>query len=98
MLKITVLEESAAVVIKLEGRLGGAWTTELARTWKTLAPSLNSRKCSLDLCDVTYVDRDGRHLLREIYEQSGASFVSNTPLSKQFAADATRIGEQENES
>ena len=98
MLKITVLDEPAAVAIKLEGRLGGAWTTELDRTWKTLAACLNSRKCSLDLCDVTYVDRDGRDLLREIYKQSGASFVSNTPLSKQFAVDAMRLGEQENES
>lgn len=98
MLKITVLEEPAVVAIKLEGRLGGAWTTELARTWKLLVPSLNSRKCSFDLCNVTYVDADGRQLLREIYEQSGASFISNTPLSKQFAADAMRIGDQENES
>jgi hypothetical protein len=47
---------------------------------------------------VTYVDTDGRHLLREIYQQSGAAFVFNTPLSKHFAADAVRAGEQENES
>lgn len=98
MLKITVLEEPTAVAIKLEGRLVGPWTTELAQTWETLASSLNSRKCSIDLCDVTYVDPDGRHLLRKIYKQSGAFFVSNTPLSKQFAADAMGIGEQENES
>ncbi len=30
MLKITVLEEPEVVAIKLEGRLGGPWTTELA--------------------------------------------------------------------
>jgi ABC-type transporter Mla MlaB component len=97
MLKITVLEQPEAVAIKLEGRLGGPWTTELARTWKSLFPSLNSRKCSLDLCDVTWVDTEGRHLLREIYEQSGADFVSNTPMSKYFAAVAMRIDGTENE-
>ncbi len=97
MLKITVLEEPEVVAIKLEGRLGGPWTTELARTWKTLVTSLDSRKCSLDLCDVTYVDADGRQLLREIYEQSGAAFVSNTPLSDYFAEEAMRKGAQEDE-
>ncbi len=97
MLKITVLDRPEAVSIKLEGRLGGPWATELARTWNSLFPSLNSRKCSLDLCDVTWVDTDGRHLLREIYEQSGAAFVFNTPMSKHFAAEAMRSGEQENE-
>ncbi len=98
MLKITVLEKPEAVAIKLEGRLGGPWTIELARTWKALAPSLNSRRCSLDLCDVTYVDTGGRHLLREIYEESRAAFISNTPLSEHFAADAMRAAERENES
>ncbi len=98
MLKISVLEGPKVVAIKLEGRLGGPWATELARTWKSLLPSLNSRKCSLDLCDVTYVDTDGRQLLREIYAQSGATFVSNTPLSEHFAIEAMNAGEQENES
>ncbi len=92
MLKITVLEKTEAVAIKLEGRLGGPWTTELDRTWKTVASSLGSRKLSLDLCDMTYADAEGQRLLHEIYENSEAAFVTNTPLSMYFATEAMSSG------
>ena len=97
MLKITVQEEPEAVAIKLDGRLAGPWTAELDRTWKALAVSLGSRKLALDLCDMTYADTGGRQLLREIYESSGAAFVTKTPLSKYFATEAMSAGERENE-
>jgi len=97
MLKITVLEKPKAVSIKLEGRLGGPWTTELDRTWKSLTSHLGPRKVSLDLCDMTYADFNGKQLLREIHEESGALFVADNPLSKHFAAEAMSAGERENE-
>jgi hypothetical protein len=94
MLKITVLERPEIVAIKLEGRLGGPWTTELDRTWKTLASSLGSRRLSLDLCDMTYADIEGQRLLRKIFECSEAAFVTSTPLSKHFAAEAMSAHER----
>jgi hypothetical protein len=94
MLKITVLEEPDVVAIKLDGRLGGPWTTELDRTWKTLTPSLGPRKLSLDLCDMTYADSEGQQLLRKIFERGNATFVANTPLSKHFAAEAMSAGKK----
>lgn len=97
MLKISVLEESEAITIKLDGRLGGPWTAELDRTWKALSSSLGSRKLSVDLCDMTYAEKDGRLLLREIYEKSGAVFVTNNPLSNHFAAEAMRTGDEKSE-
>lgn len=95
MLKITVLETPETVTIKLEGRLGGPWVTELDRTWRVLASSLDSKGVCIDLCDMTWADADGKHLLREIYEKSRAAFVSNTPLSRYFAAEAMGVGEKE---
>ena len=95
MLRITVLEKSKAVAIKLEGRLGGPWTTELDRTWKSLASSLGPRTVSLDLCDMTYADARGRQLLREIHEESGALFLADNPPSKHFATEAMSVGEKE---
>jgi hypothetical protein len=94
MLKITVLEKPDLVAIKLDGRLGGPWTTELYRTWRSLASSLGYRKLCLDLCDMTYADTDGQQLLRQIYETSNAAFATSTPLSKYFAAEAMKVGEK----
>ena len=88
MLRITIREDSEVIAIKLDGRLGGPWASELDRTWKILASSLGSRKVSLDLCNMTYADADGRKLLREIHEGSGASFIANNPLSEHFAKEA----------
>lgn len=94
MLKITVLEEPDVIAIKLDGRLGGPWTTELDRTWKNLASSLGYRKLCLDLCNMTYADTEGQQLLREIFERGNATFVASTPLSKHFAAEAMSAGEK----
>jgi hypothetical protein len=46
---------------------------------------------------MTYAEKDGRLLLREIYEKSGAVFVTNNPLSNHFAAEAMRAGDEQNE-
>jgi hypothetical protein len=97
MLKITVLEDPEIIAIKLEGRLGGPWATELDRTWRGLCPSLGTKRVSVDLCGMTWADQDGKRLLHEIYEKSGAAFVANTPLSKYFAAEAMRVGGMERE-
>jgi hypothetical protein len=97
MLKITVLETPETVTIKVEGRLGGPWVTELDRTWRGLAISLDSREISVDVHEMTWADGDGKRLLREIYEKSGAAFVGNTPLSKYFAAEAMGVGEKKRE-
>jgi len=96
MLKISVLEAPEVVTIKLDGRLGGLWTRELDRIWRGLALSLNPRTLSVDLCDVTYVDTEGNQLLRKIYNESDVIFVTNTPLSRYFAAEAMCIAKKEN--
>ncbi len=93
MLRVTILEGPGAITIKLDGRLAGAWAAEVDRTWLGLAARCDSKTISLDLCDMTYADAAGIRSLRAIYAASGAAFVTNTPLSKDFAADAMRPAE-----
>ena len=76
--------------MKLAGRIAGPWAAEFERTWRELEQSLNSRKLSLDLREVTYADEAGRKLLREIYGRTGAEMWGDSPLTKYFVEEAMR--------
>jgi anti-anti-sigma regulatory factor len=80
MLRITIDETNDAMAIKLEGRIAGPWAEELGHAWAEAAPRLSSRKLFIDICNVTYVDKSGEQVLRNIYAQTGASFAATTPL------------------
>lgn len=75
--------------MKLEGRMIGPWVAECRRAWAALESSLSTRALTLDLCGVTFVDESGLELLREIYRATGASMLTNSPLTKHFAEQAT---------
>lgn len=90
VLKISVQDSSDSVTVQLAGKIAGPWTAEFERTWQGLAQSLNSRKLSLDLREVTYVDEAGRKLLREIYRKTGAEILGDSPLTKHFIEEAMR--------
>jgi ABC-type transporter Mla MlaB component len=73
------------MVIRLEGRLAGPWAAELVRVWAEKAPLLNQRRTAVDLRSVTYVDDQGKRVLREIYEQSHAELIASTPWTRYLA-------------
>jgi hypothetical protein len=85
MLRITIHETDDAMAIQLEGRIAGPWVAELGHAWAEAAPRLASRKLSLNLRDVTYVDIGGKQVLRNIYAQTGATLLATSP-STQFLA------------
>ena len=95
MLRITIHETSETLAVVLEGRLAGAWVAELKRAWTEAAVRVNMRPVSLDLRDVTYADEDGKRVLREIEEQTGAALIANTQWTKHLAAEIS--GENPNE-
>jgi anti-anti-sigma regulatory factor len=95
MLKITVHEDQRMHTIKLDGRIGGPWVEELERTSAALAASLGSKKLLLDLRDVTFADGNGRKLLREIYQETHAAFLTDSPLTKYFADEAMQPRKRE---
>jgi hypothetical protein len=90
MLRITILGGQTLETILLEGKIVGPWVEEFDRTWRAHAPSLGSKKLQLDLRGVDFVDAEGSKLLREIYRQTKASFLTSSPWTQHFADDAMR--------
>lgn len=88
MLRITIDDEANPVRLKLEGRITGPWVAELDRSWQSLGPSLGGKKLCVDLCGVTYIDREGRRILADMYRQTHAQFETDTPLAEYFAEEA----------
>ena len=88
MLRITIQDEAAKVTLKIEGRIVGPWAAELGRTWRSLGPSLSNKALSVDLCGVSYIDREGRGILADIYRHTHAQFETDTPLMEYFVQEA----------
>ena len=94
MLRITLEEETDAVILKLEGRLAGPWAAELGRLWEEKAPTLTTKKISLDLRATTFADERGISILKTIYSQTGAAFLTGTPWTQYLAAEVAGTNSQ----
>jgi len=81
MLKITTLMNAESTVLRLEGRLAGPWVQELERCWDSTVGTPTNHPLSLDLSAVTYVDSDGKELLKRIHQQ-GATLVASGCLTR----------------
>jgi anti-anti-sigma regulatory factor len=69
MLKITIHNSTNAATLNLEGRLAGPWVEELERSWRAVKDDSAEKPVIVDLCEVTFVDAEGRKLLSSMYEQ-----------------------------
>lgn len=88
MLRISVTDNTNSTTVKLEGKVVGPWVEELRTCWLSLATSLGTRALCLDLRGVSFVDAEGKELLREIYQKNSARFLADTPLTQYFAETA----------
>jgi anti-anti-sigma regulatory factor len=89
MLRVTISQNHLEfVTLKIEGKLAGKRVSELHRAWQDFAPSLGSRRLSVDLRGATFVDAAGKRALAEIHSETGATFLADTPLTKYFAEQA----------
>ena len=96
MLKITTLTDTESTTFRLEGRLAGPWVQELERCWMSTVGMKKRHLFSVDLSAVTYVDSDGKDLLKKIHQQ-GAKFVASGCLTNCLVreiAQAVRSGER----
>ncbi|MDR3735778.1 MAG: STAS domain-containing protein [Acidobacteriaceae bacterium] len=84
-LRITFQEYPKSVVLKLEGRIVGPWSDELIVAWAEFALSHRVQNMAVDLREVTYIDASGMQVLRQIYRETSAEIVANTPLTESFA-------------
>lgn len=90
-MRITIQEEApTSITLKIEGRVTGPKVPELHRAWQDLATSLGSRRLSVDLRGVTFIDLAGRSVLAEIHNKTNADFLADTPMTKYFADEAKR--------
>jgi anti-anti-sigma regulatory factor len=78
-----VHDEPEKLIMKLEGKMVGAWVSECRRAWTTLSSSVSTGKLALDLRGLTFVDESGLDLLREIYRATRAGHHD------EFASDQT---------
>ena len=88
-LRITFQDTDEAVEMRLEGRVAGPWASELDRVWLDTAPRVAAKKLIIDLHNVTYADAAGKNVLKAIYAQTHAEFVTNTPWASFLAEEVT---------
>ena len=86
MLKITVSREESITNLVIEGKLAGPWVAELDASWE--AEKAKSSQISVDLGSVTFIDADGRALLKRIYQQGGR-LVAKGCLTRAIVAEVT---------
>lgn len=75
--------------------MAGPWAEELSRTWAEVAPTIGTRKISLDLCNTTYADAAGIGVLRGIYGMTAAQIVTSSPWTQYLAEEITRVNANE---
>jgi CRP-like cAMP-binding protein len=97
MLMITYQKADHGVVLKLEGRLTGPWSEELASFWAQTVPRLLRQKLSIDLRDLTYADFRGRDVLRTIYPQTHPDLITRSPLTRHLADEIRSGGKNHSE-
>jgi anti-anti-sigma regulatory factor len=74
MMKIEMNELDDQLILQVEGRLAGAFVPELEQCWQNARRSQPNRKVSVDLKNVTCVDRSGRYLL-QLMHSNGVGFL-----------------------
>jgi len=81
MLRITITETATEQRWTLEGRLVGPWVGELRTSWKNRHRAQNGRTCTVDLSEVTCIDKSGLQLLRAMTRE-GTRFIATGIYTK----------------
>jgi hypothetical protein len=81
VLKITITDLSDEQRWSLQGQLVGQWTIVLQSTWREARHAEDTRRCIVELIEVTSIDRNGEAVLAEIMSQ-GAEFIAGDVYTK----------------
>jgi anti-anti-sigma regulatory factor len=92
MLKITTLTNAESTTLRLEGRLAGPWVQELERCWDAVVCTTTNHPQTVDLSSVTYVDSDGKDLLKKIHRQ-GAKLVASGCLTSCIVNEIAHVAQ-----
>jgi anti-anti-sigma regulatory factor len=86
MLRITIHDRAPMTSFVLEGKLVGPWVKELKQCWQEAVTDDPSTPLLVDLAAVTFVDHDGRALLKQMRHQ-GVRLLSHGVLIDAIVAD-----------
>lgn len=86
MLRITIHDHAPMTSFVLEGKLVGPWVKELKQCWQAAVADDPSTSMLVDLAAVTFVDYDGRVLLKQMRRQ-GVRLSSQGVLIDAIVAD-----------
>ncbi|MGA3018385.1 MAG: hypothetical protein ABSF62_14795 [Bryobacteraceae bacterium] len=89
MLKITLHDHPNQLRFRLEGKLAGAWVSELRQCWLTAASTTRGRVILLDLGEVDFVDAEGQTLLVDMVRH-GVQLKAVTPFIRSLVAEIER--------
>jgi hypothetical protein len=81
VLKITITDLSDEQRWSLQGQLVGQWAAELKSTWRESRHVGDTRRCIIELIEVTSIDRKGEAVLAEIMSQ-GVKFIASDVYTK----------------
>ena len=73
MMRIHETEEGGKLILQVQGKLAGPFVAVLESRWQKASGREDIHRVSVDLQDVTCVDRAGRRLLQSMY-CAGVSF------------------------
>lgn len=80
MLRIETHQEPEITSFTIEGKLMGAWVSELEKCWQA-ATTNGACKFKVNLSEVAFIDSQGKELLTRMYRQ-GARLVPSGCLMK----------------
>ena len=86
MLKITITDLSDEQRWSLQGQLVGPWAAELKSRWREAREAGDTRRCIVELTEVTSIDRNGEAVLAEIMSQ-GVEFIASDVYTKHLLKD-----------
>jgi ABC-type transporter Mla MlaB component len=86
VLKITITDFADEQRWSLHGQLAGEWAAELKSAWREKRHAMDTRRCIVDLTEVTLIDRNGEAVLVEIMSQ-GAECIASDVYTKQLLWD-----------
>ena len=61
----------------LQGQLVGQWAAEFMSTWRKAHVVGDTRKCIVELIEVTSIDRNGEEVLSEVMSRGGEFIASD---------------------
>ena len=102
VLRITMTKSPEEQRLSLQGQLVGQWAAELRSAWRKAHAEADTRKCIVELTEVTSIDRNGEEVLSEIMSHGG-EFVASDVYTKHLLLnlrselERSRVKEKQNE-